>query len=166
MLIDLIVDLSRDAELRRRFDENPEAVASKYDIPDEPRQALLARDSSRLETFLQSDATALLLKLVPSPHFYWPGNQLRLTSVAPSSGAVGATIALTAKGELFDENATLTFTRPGATVKVTDVQVKNVGVDSTLTGKAVFQDAGVYDATVQNPDSGDKSTLPQCFTAQ
>ena len=165
MLIHLITDLIRKEDLRRRFDEDPERVIQEYDIPPQSRAALLARDTARLESQLHADASSLLMKLMPTAQFFWPGNQLQVKSIDPSSGQADTDISVTVKGELFATDATLTFKRPGSTVEGTDVKVTNSGLDSTMTAKARFTAPGVYDVTVRNPDTGQEATLSQGFTA-
>jgi hypothetical protein len=166
MLTELIADLSRQPELRKRFDASPHSFLDAYGVTSEDaRKAVLGRDISALLTLLCLEAGDLVRKLVPDARFFWPGNQMELRSVDPSSGATGKSISFTVKGQLFEDGAWLTFERPDSTVVATNVQVTSSGLDSTLTGNATFNVAGAYDVSVTNPDK-QSVTLPSGFTAE
>jgi hypothetical protein len=164
MLDKLISDLSGDADLRQRFDTSPEQVLDQYGVEGEDRKALLARDLDALKSRLPGSGE-LLDKLLPSPRFFWPGNQMQVWGIEPASGSTGQPVNVTAKGEMFEDNATLTFQRPGAAVQATNVRVTSSGLESTLTATAQFAQAGAYDVVVQNPGTSQQASLPQGFTA-
>src|SRR5437764_13679944 len=102
MLTYLIADLARDADLRKRFDNDPTGVLDEYNISDEHRGVLQSRDTGQLESLLQGEANTLVGKLSPTARFYWPGNQLQLTSIAPTNAPVNTQVDFTANGEMFD----------------------------------------------------------------
>ncbi|WP_394847007.1 hypothetical protein LZC95_06010 [Pendulispora brunnea] len=169
LLLHLLADLSRDPALVERFAVDAVAVLQQYEVAQEKLEILRSRSPARIAGAVAAEVELLLPVLTKPPQEIvgWPAPPaVQIKTIEPNDGPINEVIPVTVLGKGFASNATLTFTRPGAQVQGTGVEVitKPNGV-TVLTAKATFKVAGGYDVTIANPGTSDSGTLPQGFTA-
>jgi len=164
MLFHLIADLSREATLRERFDCEPEAVLDDYEVLEhEPRAAMLNRDVAEVQRLMVDEQLDVLGKLIPSRRFMWPGNEIDVQEVAPSTCRRDEPVELTIRGELFDPSAAVEFICEDETVQGQDVTVESHGLSSTIVVRGRFSRSGRYDVRVVNP-GGQHATVAHALS--
>jgi hypothetical protein len=163
-LVSLVVDLYRDADLRAMFRRDPKAVLDRYEIPSDVRAVLWRRVREEIQSLLHREVDSMVDEMIHGTVVFMPyfGIQPEIFTVSPSNGATQVVIPFTLTGRYFDSKATLSFSKPATEpVVATDVVVKLTDKDSsatTLTAKAIFQEAGAYDVTVANPPGSQETT--------
>lgn len=163
MLIYLITDYTRNAELRERFRANPELVFDWYEISQEDRDALraegleeLARRARReLDTLLSHESwSGSYGDLWSEQGYLWTWEHTRTDfRFTPDEGRVGVRLTVTLfarESVLFQEGATVEFRTRGESVPAFEARVDEQG--RRLQAMVEFETPGTYYIVVRQPD--------------
>ena len=162
MLIYLIVDYTRNAELRERFRSNPELVLDWYEVSQEDRDALRAQGLDEWVRRAHEELDKLLAQETQGgsdPHsgsynFFWAWAPIPSDfRFIPQECRVGDTLKvklMAAESGLFQKGAEVEFRARGESVKAIKATVRAQGRSLEATVK--FDQPGTYFIRVKQPD--------------
>lgn len=162
MLLDLIVDYSRNPELRERFRANPERVLDWYEVSQEDRDALRSQGLEEWFRRAHQELDQLLTRETEGGsdvqsgynNFFWSWAPLPSDfHFIPQEGRVGDTLKvklITAESALFQKGARVEFRSRGESVEAVKATVRGQG--RSLEATVRFDQPGTYFIVVQQPD--------------
>jgi len=166
MIIQLLVDCSRDSKLRQALAENPVSVLDQYQIPETERDGILSGDREVIARQLHAEIDQTLRE---SKDIIWPADYPVILFEKPQEAPAQQPVTLEVTVKNAAPSIHVKFRRPGTEVEanILDIDQSLRGGLATLQCRASFPQRGRYDLEVINLVDGQEliSRRPNVFTA-
>lgn len=166
MLLDFLVDYSRDPELRKELARDPAKVFARYEISPADQKHLESHDREAIASRLHEEIER---GFVPTIWAWAIGTPVILGDPKPSQGAVGESLSIAIDAQDLAPRISVEFFNSTNRVpaQVTSVDQKSDGT-STINCTATFSNKGTYSLSVTNliAGQGNSTSRPNCFNAK
>ena len=128
LLLYMVADLMRDAAKQGAFVENPESMMNSYGLSDHQRSIFYSMSAPRIAEFIREEFTANAPLQGGAPVLPdWPVPDPQVRSFQPRAATLGASVALTIRGEgLLPTAAVRLIPRTGDGIAAVEGAVKGV----------------------------------------